>query len=293
LAGIELSKAFIAAKARELGAELVGFAPVERWGEFADIPENYYPQRVWPLARTVIVLGAPQWLPIVEAAPSELGREQYLLTNTLLDLAAYRLAAYLNRNNGAAINLCRDGYGEAGTLNQEMAALFSHVWAGYYAGLGRVGWNHTLLTPEYGPRLRLVSVLTELELEGDSMMAEEICTKCLLCRKICPSGALSGDRRSMLAKMDKQLCLQHSHRLRQAFRNPCGFCTKVCPVGRDRQLFKSTNVKKYFPEQQSGQERAVEANPEWRHIRRHGGYPLEEENLEAEEQPPKVPGDHS
>lgn len=276
MAGIELTKATIAAQARDLGAELVGFAPVGRWREFGDIPEDYYPQRVWPLANTVIALGAPQWLPIVNAAPSELGREQYLITNALLDEAAYRLAAFLNRNGWAAINICRDGYGDVGALRQNMAAVFSHVWAAHYAGLGRVGWNHTLLTREYGPRLRLVSVLTALEVEGDPLIEEELCSRCLLCRKICPSEALAGDQNSRFADMDKQRCLQQGHRLRQAFRNPCGFCTKVCPVGEDRKLFQSTDLKIYFQEQKAvADDPRAAIHRDWLHIRKHGGYPLD------------------
>jgi len=207
-----------------------------------------------------------------------LGREQYLLTNSLLDQAAYRLAAFLNRNGGAAFNICRDGYGDAAVLEHNMAALFSHVWAAHYAGLGRVGWNHTLLTRRYGPRLRLVSVLTALELPGDPLLEEELCTRCLLCRKICPAGALSGDRKSRFAQMDKQRCLRHGHRLREAFRNPCGFCTKVCPVGEDRKLFRSTNPKIYFEEKAppAGALNAEKSRSR-RHIRKHGGYPLNED----------------
>ena len=171
----------------------------------------------------------------MEASPSELGREQYIITNELLDIAAYRLAAFLNRNGQAAINICRDGYGE-GALEHNPVALFSHVWAGHYAGVGKVGWNHTLLTRQYGPRLRLVSVLTAIELSGDPMIEEELCTRCLQCQKICPAEAFKGDKSIRYAEMDKFACMNNAKRLRKAFSNPCGFCTKVCPVGEDRKL---------------------------------------------------------
>lgn len=273
-----LSKTAIIEKAHELGAVAVGFAPAGRWENSGEIPPEYQPRHIWPLTQTVIVLAVPVWLPIVEAAPSELGREQYMVTNELLDITAYRLAAFLNQHGHAAINLPRDGYGEAGVLAQKQVALFSHVWAGHYAGLGTVGWNHTLLTREYGPRQRLVSVFTALALEGDPLAAAELCTKCLLCQKICPAHAFSGVSDDRFGAMDKVACMNNAKRLRQAFRNPCGFCIKVCPVGADRQLFQSTNLKKYF------EEAAVLANnpdaPEyrdWLHIRRHGGYPLPED----------------
>ena len=274
----ELTKEEIINKALDLGAELVGFAPAERWEQFRDLQEEFYPHRVWPLAKTVIVLGVPVWLPIVEAAPAQLGREQYTITNELLDEAAYRLAAFLNRNGHAAIYICRDGYGDIDVLLQNPVAVFSHTWAGHYAGLGKVGWNHTLLTKEYGPRLRLVSVLTALELEGDPLVEEELCTKCLLCQKICPANAFTGDKSVQYADMDKIACGNNGKRLRKSFRNPCGFCIKVCPVGEDRQLFKSTNLKKYFDEKEIlAKNPDAEEYRDWQHLRKYGGYPLEED----------------
>ncbi|HEY3424182.1 MAG TPA: epoxyqueuosine reductase, partial [Negativicutes bacterium] len=153
----EISKAAIIETGRKLGAELVGFSPAGRWEEYKDLPEDFYPNRVWPLTKTVIVLIIPSLLPVVETKISHLYRSQYNYTNSLLDEAAYRLAAFLNRNGHAAINICRDGYG-VGALQEKPVAAFSHVWAGYYAGLGSIGWNHTLVTREFGPRHRLVSV---------------------------------------------------------------------------------------------------------------------------------------
>lgn len=257
---------------------MVGFAPAARWREFQDLPEEFYPDNVWPLAKTVIVLGVPVWLPIVEAAPAQLGREQYTITNELLDESAYRLAAFLNRNGHAAINICRDGYGDSDVLMQVPVAVFSHVWAAHYAGLGKVGWNHTLLTRQFGPRLRLVSILTALELDGDPLIEEDLCTKCLLCQKICPANALAGDRKIPYADMDKRACTGNGRRLRRAYRNPCGFCIKVCPVGADRELFQSRDIQKYFKEQQVlSQEPAAPAYRSWQHLRKYGGYVLPED----------------
>ncbi len=276
-----VTKESIVEEARRLGAEMVGFAPVERWERHGDLPEDFYPHSVWPLAKTVIVLGVPVWLPIVESYPSQLGREQYTVTNELLDEAAYRLAAYLNRHGHGAINICRDGYGDSEILLDNPAAIFSHVWAAHYAGLGQVGWNHTLLTKAHGPRVRLVSVLTALELAGDPMPGEELCTRCLLCKKICPAQAFTGDQQMRYAAMDKTACTRNGRRLRQAFRNPCGFCVKVCPVGEDRKMFQSTNPQIYFKE---GKDQAGQTeNPvyrSWRHIRRYGGKPLAEDRGE-------------
>ncbi len=280
-----ITKKDIIQEAHRLGAEFVGFAPVDRWRQYGDLSDEFHPDYVWPLTKTVIVLGLPVWLPILEAAPSELGREQYTITNELLDEAAYRLAAFLNRNGHASINICRDGYGNADILLEKPIAIFSHVWAGYYAGLGTIGWNHTLLTKQFGPRIRLVSILTSIEIAGDPMLEDELCIKCLLCKKICPAQAFTGDKGVRSGEMDKYACAGNGKRLRQAFRNPCGYCIKVCPVGEDRKLFKSPDVQIYFEEKNVAmQEMDNPVYRSWRHIRKYGGYPLvEDQRNEIEE----------
>ena len=275
-----LTKIEIIAQALNLGAESVGFAPVSRWDDFVEVPLKFRPKAIWPLAKTVIVLSVPLWLPIVEAAPSELGREQYIITNELLDEASYRLAVYLNQHGHASINLPRDGQGEPEVLAETPTAIFSHVWAGHLAGLGVVGRNRALLTRSYGPRQRLISIFTELELEGDPLISDDLCGTCHNCEQICPVQALTDSPGRNYADFNSELCSGEGKRLRQAFRNPCGFCIKVCPVGEDRVRFGSTNIQKYFDEAA-----ALAADPyapeyqDWLHIRKYGGFTLPEDPI--------------
>jgi len=275
LTQIELTKAGIVSQARSLGAEFVGFAPVGRWEEHGDVPAAFHPHRFWAGAKTVIVLGAPLWLPIMEAAPSVLGREQSIVTNDLLDEVAYRLAVWLNRSGQPAVNISHDG-DEEGIRREDPATIFSHVWAGQYAGLGNVGKNHALLTQEYGPRLHLASVFTAQELDGDALIEEDLCNHCLRCQKICPARALLGDQDRKYAKLDQAACLNYDKRLQRAFREPCGACLKVCPVGEDRKLFQSNNFQKYFEERKIlAKNPAAEEYRDWVHIRSYGSLPLE------------------
>jgi len=48
------------------GADLVGFAPVERWDDAGEVPPDFRPRALWPTALTVIVIGLQMPLPIVE-----------------------------------------------------------------------------------------------------------------------------------------------------------------------------------------------------------------------------------
>jgi reductive dehalogenase len=62
------------------------------------------------------------------------------------------------------------------------------------AGLGELGRNGMLITREFGPRVRLVKVLTELELAPDpprSFGVWDFCKSCKRCAEACPSKAIS------------------------------------------------------------------------------------------------------
>ena len=64
------------------------------------------------------------------------------------------------------------------------------------AGLGELGRNGLLITPEYGPRVRLCKIFTDLPLEPDKPIefgVREFCKKCKLCAKYCEAGAISFD----------------------------------------------------------------------------------------------------
>jgi len=261
----------IARQAKRLGASVVGFAPASRWVEAGEVPEGYRPGDIWPRVRTVIAFGVPMLLPVVESTPSINHQELYDTTNRLLDDVGYRLSVYLNDRGHAAICLPRDGYGSLEILLERQVASFSHVFAAKYAGLGTVGLSHNLLVPAYGPRIRLSSVFTSLELEGDPSPAAELCNGCRLCERLCPAEALSALPGAILGALDKEACTRHHITLRDEKRWPCGVCIKVCPVGADRRLYESVQTKPYLDERSALAKDP--ADPRYRglvHLRRHG-----------------------
>jgi len=76
------------------------------------------------------------------------------------------------------------------------ANLFSNRHAAVAAGIGEFGWNSLLITPDAGPRVRFVTVLTEAEIEPDEMYSgkpiceRDKCPEPLLCAKVCPLQAI-------------------------------------------------------------------------------------------------------
>ncbi|MBN1271599.1 MAG: reductive dehalogenase [Candidatus Aminicenantes bacterium] len=62
------------------------------------------------------------------------------------------------------------------------------------AGLGQLGRMGLLITPKYGPRVRLAKVITDMPLMPDKPIdfgVTEFCKSCMLCAKDCPSGSIS------------------------------------------------------------------------------------------------------
>lgn len=62
------------------------------------------------------------------------------------------------------------------------------------AGLGQLGRNGLLITPEYGPRVQLCKVFTDLPLAPDKPIdfgVTDFCRRCRLCAEACEVGAIS------------------------------------------------------------------------------------------------------
>jgi len=253
---------------RRMEIPLAGVANVERWESppFQPwMPEDFYPQSIFPEAKSVIVIGLPVALPVLETSPSIFYRELYNTVNSLLDQHTCRLAGLLSEKGHASIFVPRDGYAGIKALQKSPVAFFSHRHAAFLAGLGSFGINNMLLTTRYGPRVRFGSVFTSARLPADPLLSEDLCTRCMRCVNMCPAGALDGkDYPEGLS--DKKRCTEHSAELARHGISPCGICIKVCPVGVDRELFDRGDASIY-----SHPERFPRGQSAWEHVRRYGG----------------------
>ena len=73
-----------------------------------------------------------------------------------------------------------------------MTTLLSLPHAAVEAGLGTLGLNLQLLTPEFGPRVLLTAVLCSVDVTCDSKMESALCLgpSCGRCLKTCPADAV-------------------------------------------------------------------------------------------------------
>lgn len=118
------------------------------------------------------------------------------------------------------------------------SAAFSHVIAAYYAGVGTIGDCHNLITREFGPRVRLVSILTDAPVEEDRKMEEELCIHCQKCLNACPANCFA-EGGEQIYTMDKAACTNYHLKLIAERRFPCGICANICPIGDDIAMYKT------------------------------------------------------
>jgi epoxyqueuosine reductase QueG len=186
----------VKARARELGADLVGIAPVER---FAGAPLRMSPQGLLPGAKCVIVAGIHHLDAAVELAgdptPQDAGPydTQCTAMNPKLDDVSFLVAGFLEAKGHRALPITASNiwrYHPYKDLDVSFAPDLAHRYAAVAAGLGQIGWSGLTLTPDFGPRVRYVSVVTDADLEPSSMYeGEDLCDRCMQCVKHCPTDA--------------------------------------------------------------------------------------------------------
>jgi len=178
-------------RARELGADLCGIASADTLNAFPPDPRwPQTPERISPYCRSVIVI--VQRIPVGAFRCKTNVPVQYLdmLVLRRMDRIALRLAQELERKGHPSFTLAAQE--TDWNLKRASYGLLSTRHLGIEAGLGTLGLEVNLLTPEFGPRLYLTGILTELELEPDERMQEQVCIgeSCSRCLHACPPDAV-------------------------------------------------------------------------------------------------------
>ena len=222
--------------ARELDLDFLGCCPVER---LSRAPEETRPTRYLATAKSVISIGYRLGHASLQGLPGT--RTAYMLehdaANRRLDDASHRIVRFLEAQGFATVGFDAGAgfYREAGKTPKRLAADFSHKHTAAACGLGLFGLNNLILSPTCGPRFRLVSVLTDAELDYDDPLGENPCPAgdCKACVQACPVGALDGWEGSYDPArgwvIDKKACYNYIFGTLKGRR--CGMCIQACPVG--------------------------------------------------------------
>lgn len=160
----------------------------------------------------------------------------YDIINTRLDQIISRLASVLQREGHRVFPVPASKRVD----DDKICAIFSHKLSAHLAGLGWIGKNCLLITPDMGPRVRWATVLTDAPLAATGRPMDERCGDCLECVDICPVNSFTGqpfrEEAPRAARFDAAKCDRYFYKMKEkdAETAVCGLCLYTCPYGRRR-----------------------------------------------------------
>ena len=207
---------------RALGADLCGVAPLERLG---GAPEGFHPTDVLPTCRSVIAF-ACRFPAGTLACRSDI---PYTIVRNILsdrlDKMAVQLCADLEVEGVLAVPTGTIGPTEYDERTDRWRNIVSAKHCAEAAGLGVIGLNTLLITPEFGNMVWLGAILTEAELEPDEPLKIDYCADCDLCVKACPVQAVG------VPELKQTVCSGYcfNHQGKGEWRIVCHKCRDACP----------------------------------------------------------------
>jgi epoxyqueuosine reductase len=202
------------------GASVVGIAAST---DFHLAPDGFRPTDVLPECHSVIVLGAafsPEFLNDIAEYTASRNSMITVMTNMAKEVAKrIKAKGYESKAISATGGKTIDAKGKK--------ELFGHIsleHAAELAGLGVIGKNYLLTSPQYGNLIWLSAVLTDAELMPDEKAQSILCGNCNKCVEACPAGALND-----LASFDKKGCSKFFKIENKKLLIKCFLCRTVCP----------------------------------------------------------------
>jgi len=221
-------------QARELGADLVGVADVALLKGIDTEPPDLLDR--FNRAVSVAVKLPKTVFEQLDDRPTPLYAQVYLNANALLDQIALRLTSWIETAGFSALPV-------PASQPLDMVDFRSHLSAKAVANAAGLGWQGKsllIVTPEFGPRVRFATILTDMPLVPDKPLKNR-CGACTACTEACVAQAIRNvsvefhyaDREEALdfRKCADKLVNEFKH-LPQIEKPICGICIKVCPWGK-------------------------------------------------------------
>lgn len=223
-------------KAIELGADLVGIADLRRVDGIPTEPKELL--EPYTTAVVIAVAISPDVFEQIRDEPTPLYVHHYQAANNLLDYINLHLQREILREGFRALAI------PASQIVDRVNWMghISHKAIAKAAGLGWQGKSLLLVTPKYGPRVRLATLLTNAPLKPDPLQPYR-CGTCRKCQKACPVAAIKGAswENHPQTREDALYFTRCVEKVTEDFaKRPeigkaiCGVCISVCPWGKPR-----------------------------------------------------------
>ena len=192
--------------AKANGADIVGFAPAERF----DKDDAVF--QIMPGTKTVIGLAFRVLRGIYRGIEEGSTYYQYTtmavenMEETIMPMAQLKVAMMLEQEGYMALPQRRHQQimAEENSTNPEVAydaicrsrtakVQMDFLDAAVKCGLGEKGFHQTLLTDEFGPMVRYCFILTDAEFDATDVVVPHLCDRCGECMNGCPGKAISED----------------------------------------------------------------------------------------------------
>lgn len=175
-----------------------------------------------PFAISLAIRLSSEILATLTDHPNILYEHHYRQLNFALDRIALELVWRLQQSGYNALPIPASQITDWETQRGHL----SHKRVAIAAGLGWLGRNNLLVTPEFGAQVRLITILTDLPLESASPLKQD-CGNCYQCVEICPAQAIKEspadfDHRACFEKLKEFQCHRFVHQL------ICGLCVRAC-----------------------------------------------------------------
>ncbi|MHA1912980.1 MAG: hypothetical protein ACW986_04545 [Promethearchaeota archaeon] len=199
---------------KKIGVDVVGFANPDLFDRF---PEQHRPRVFLKDATTVIIIGFHLYDLILDAWNYfQDENRSYQFADSIIENFGNRIKRFLTKKGFESVVISY----QPGLFLKDSAAL---------AGIGPIGKNNLLITPNFGSQVRLRAIVTTAPLIcGEPILESEYCKDCDICIKVCPANAFIN------GKYTKKICNEWA-RSNWEILSPhtvvwCNVCIETCPV---------------------------------------------------------------
>ena len=203
----------IKALAKQLGADIVGIGSIDRW---EGAPSQMDPRQIMPRAKSIIAMGFRVFRGSLRGIEEGTYFSNYSamgyggITYLYMPMTVINLCKVIEDEGYEAVPMghqsdwrgidnkgfLRENYSRPVAPGKPQPDIMVNLRiAAVLCGLGEIGYSKMLLTPEFGPRVRVGIIITEMELEPDPIMEPgTLCNRCMACVRECPGGCIPKDR---------------------------------------------------------------------------------------------------